>query len=406
MKRMKTCFSVAVILMTATVSIWSQDWTQFRGSRLDNRADGFRVPVSWPANLTQVWKVTVGTGDATPVLQGNRIFVHTRQGAEETVLCLDSSTGKEIWKSAYPSPAVTGPSASHPGPRSTPAIADGKIVTLGAAGILSCFDASSGKLLWRKDNPGNIVPQFFTGTSPLIVDGLCIVHLGTRDKGTIYALDLGTGKEKWTLPGDGPSYSSPSVMTVSGKKHIILVTEKNLAAIDLADGKLLWSVEAPVQQRFYNCVSPVIDGQKIYVTGQGSGTKAFIVEKQGENYLPRQLWHNTSTGAKWNTPVLRDGYLYGFTDTRRIYCINASNGESAWTDEAAHSDFATLVDCGQVMAGLPSTGNLLFMTPSPKGYNEAARYKVSETAIYAYPVISENRIFIKDAENLTLFSLR
>ena len=131
MKRMKTCFSVAVILMTATVSIWSQDWTQFRGSRLDNRADGFRVPVSWPANLTQVWKVTVGTGDATPVLQGNRIFVHTRQGAEETVLCLDSSTGKEIWKSAYPSPAVTGPSASHPGPRSTPAIADGKIVLTG-----------------------------------------------------------------------------------------------------------------------------------------------------------------------------------------------------------------------------------------------------------------------------------
>jgi len=58
------------------------------------------------------------------------------------------------------------------------------------------------------------------------------------------------------------------------------------------------------------------------------------------------------------------------------------------------------------MAGLPSTGNLLFMSPTPKGYNEAARYKVSETAIYAYPVIPENRIFVKDAENLILFNLR
>lgn len=406
MKKMKTCLSTTVLLLTVTLSLWSQGWTQFRGSRLDNKAEGFTVPGTWPANLTQVWKVAVGTGDATPVMQGNRIFVHTRQGAEETVLCLDAGTGKEIWKSSYPSPAVTGPSASHPGPRSTPALAEGKLITLGAAGILSCFEASSGKLLWRKDNPDNIVPQFFTGMSPLVTGGLCIVHLGTKDKGTILALDLATGKEKWSLPGDGPSYSSPSLMTIDGAKHIIMVTEKNLIAVDINDGKLQWSVEAPVQQRFYNCVSPVIDGPKIFVTGQGAGTKAFIVEKQGKNYLPRQLWHNTTTGAKWNTPVLKEGYLYGFTDTRRIYCINASNGESAWTDQTAHSDFATLLDCGQVFAGLPSTGNLLFFIPSANGYNEVARYKVAETAVYAFPVISGNTILVKDAENLTLYNLK
>lgn len=102
-------------------------------------------------------------------------------------------------------------------------------------------------------------------------------------------------------------------------------------------------------------------------------------------------------------PVLKDGFLYGFTDTRKIYCINASTGETAWLDQAVHSDFATLVDCGQVFIGLPSTGNLLVFTPSPTSYNEAARYRVAEAAVYAFPVIAGNNIYVKDAESLTMF---
>jgi outer membrane protein assembly factor BamB len=87
--------------------------------------------------------------------------------------------------------AVTGPSASqHPGPRGTPAVSNGKIVTFGASGILSCLDASTGKLVWRKENPTNAFPAFFTGTSPLIVDGMCIIHLGKKDDGQVIAYDL------------------------------------------------------------------------------------------------------------------------------------------------------------------------------------------------------------------------
>jgi len=392
----------AVISTSAVSNLYSQDWNQFRGPNRDCKVAGFKAPARWPAELKQVWKVTVGTGDATPVLSGNKIYVHTRQGDEETVICLDALTGKEIWKSSYPSPAVTGPSASHPGPRSTPTISGGKIVTLGAAGILSCYDASTGKLLWRKDNPEKLVPQYFTGMSPLVEDGLVIVHLGTRGNGTIYALDLNTGAEKWTVKGD-PAYASPSIMRIDGKKHVIINTETSLIAVDLADGKLQWNIPTPLQQRFYNCVSPCLDGQKMYITGQGTGMKAYVVEKKGNNYEPRELWSNTTTGAKWNTPVLKDGFLYGFTDTRKIYCINASTGETAWLDQAVHSDFATLVDCGQVFIGLPSTGNLLVFTPSPTSYNEAARYRVAEAAVYAFPVIAGNNIYVKDAESLTMF---
>jgi outer membrane protein assembly factor BamB len=74
-------------------------------------------------------------------------------------------------------------------------------------------------------------------------------------------------------------------------------------------------------------------------------------------------------------------------------------------DNTVNSDFATLVDCGSVLIGLPSTANLIILKPESSAYTEVAKYKVSETAIYAFPVISGNKIYIKDAESLILYSL-
>ncbi len=407
MKNVNFILFVLVAFITCNpADLFSQDWPQWRGIDRNSRVTGFSVPSQWPAELTQEWKVSVGTGDATPILEGNKLYVNTRQGSDEVLLCLDAATGREIWKSKYPCIEVTGPSSSHPGPRSTPAIANGKVVTFGVSAILSCYDASTGKVLWRRENPTNAVPTFFAAMSPLIVDNLCIAHIGKKDDGEVLALDLNTGKEIWKWAGDGPSYSSPSVMIIGGKKHVIVQTEKNLISLDLADGKLLWKIPTPVQQRFYNSVSPYIDGQTIYITGQGSGMKSVKIEKKGNDFLPVELWNNSEVGAKWNTPVLKNGYLYGFTDQKRMYCLDASTGKTKWINNDVSSDFATIVDCGSVLMGLPSTATLIVLKPDFESYSDIKQYKVSGTAIYAFPVIAGNNIYIKDAESLTLFRIK
>jgi outer membrane protein assembly factor BamB len=393
--------AIVTLIIISTPNSFSQDWPQWRGINRDSKVTGFKAPSIWPAQLKQEWKVTVGSGDATPVFSSNKLYLNTRQADQEVVLCLDAATGKELWKNSYPSAAVTGPSASqHPGPRGTPAISNGKIVTFGAAGILSCFDAETGKLVWRKENPSNAYPAFYTGASPIIADGMCIIHTGKKDDGQVVAYDLNTGNEKWKWTGEGPSYSSPSVMNFEGKKHLIVITEKNIMALSMADGKMLWQSATPVQQRFYNCVSPYIDGQTIYLTGQGNGMKALKVEKSGNDYTAKELWSNPEVGAKWNTPILKDGFLYGFTDQKRIYCINTSTGQTAWIDNAVNSDFSTIVDCGSVIIGLTSTDNLIVLKPDGKEYSEVVKYKVSDTPIYTYPVIAGDKIYIKDAETL------
>ncbi len=397
-------FAVMLVILQTTFA-YSQDWPQFRGATRDSKVTAFKAPATWPVSLTQVWKVSVGTGDATPVLSGKKIYLNTRQGSEEVVLCLDAASGKELWKYTYQAAAVNGPAASHPGPRSTPAIANGKIVTFGATGILTCLNPETGKLIWKNEDFKDVVPQFFTGMSPLISDGICIAHIGTTNKGEIIALDLNTGNAKWKWIGDGPSYASPSIMTIEGKKYIIAQTEKNLVALDFANGKLMWQVATAPAQRFYNSVSPYIDGNRIYLTGQGTGTKAVEILKQGDKFTTKELWSNTEAGAKWNTPVLKNGFLYGFTDQRRIYCINAATGTTGWIDNTVNSDFATIVDCGSILLGSPSTGSLIFFKPDPEKYSEVAKYKVSETPVYAFPVVTGNLVYVKDAESLILFKI-
>ena len=126
---------------------------------------------------------------------------------------------------------------------------------------------------------------------------------------------------------------------------------------------------------------------------------------KGNDYVPAELWSNAEVGAKWNTPVLKDGYLYGFSDQKRIYCLNSTDGKTAWIDNVVNSDFATIVDCGTVIVGLTATSNLIAFKPVAEVYTEIKKYKVSDTPVYTYPVVAGNKIYIKDSENLIMYKV-
>src|SRR5579884_1936438 len=112
------------------------DWPQWRGPNRDARATDFKAPETWPKELNQKWKTTVGTGDATPALVGDRVYVFARQGGDEVTWCLNAADGKEVWHEKYPTVQVSGPASAHGGPRASPAVSEGKVVTFGVGGVL------------------------------------------------------------------------------------------------------------------------------------------------------------------------------------------------------------------------------------------------------------------------------
>jgi outer membrane protein assembly factor BamB len=395
-----------MIVCTAS-GVSAHDWPQWRGSQRDGKVSDFTAPATWPTALTQKWKTTVGSGDATPALVGDKLFVFSRQGGEEVTLCLDAASGKELWKDSYAAQEVTGAAARHPGPRSSPAVAEGKVVTIGVGGVFCCLDAATGKVVWRKDPFPKTVPMFFTSMSPLIVNGMAIAHLGGQGKGALMAYDLATGDLKWQWGEEGPAYASPALLTVDGSQQIVTLTEKSVVGIGAADGKLLWKLPFAPQNRAYNAATPIVDGQTVIYAGAGRGAWAVKIEKQGESFAARELWSNPDAAPQYNSPVLKDGLIFGFSQKGNLFCVNAQTGKTAWTDATSRdrSGFASIVNVGAVNLALPSSAELVVFKASDKQYDEVAKIKVAETSIYAYPVVSGKRFFIKDAETVTMWTL-
>ena len=401
----RTMTMIAGVLAVSASCALAQDWPQWRGANRDARASGFTAPKTWPKELTQKWKVSVGSGDATPALVGNKLYVFVRQGDDEVIRCLDAVNGKELWQEKYAAQAVSGPAARHPGPRSSPTVAEGKIVTIGVGGVLSCVDAAKGKMLWHKDDFSGAWPRFYTSSSPLVTGGLCIAQLGGESNGGIVAYDLATGNEKWKWTGDGTAYASPVLLTVGGTKMVVTLTPKKIVGIGVTDGKLLWEAPFPVQGRAYNAATPIVEGATVIYAGSGRGTKAVKIEKTADGFAAKELWSNPDNAVQFNSPVLKGGQIYGISQAGVLFCLDAKDGKTLWTSELGARDFGSIVDAGSVLLALTPKGDLTVFEPSDKEYKKVAGYKVADSDTYGYPVVAGKDVFVKDKDSVTLWSI-
>ena len=401
----RTMTAVAGVLAVSAGCALAQDWPQWRGANRDAKASGFTAPKTWPKELTQKWKVSVGLGDATPALVGDKLYIFARQGDDEVIRCLDAANGKELWQEKYAAQAVSGPAAQHSGPRSSPSVADGKVVTLGVSGILTCVDAAKGKTVWHKDDFAGAWPRFYTASSPIITGGLCIAQLGGESSGGIVAYDLATGDQKWKWTGDGTAYASPVILTIDGTKMVVTLTAKKIVGIGVTDGKLLWEVPFPVQGRAYNAATPIVDGATVIYAGSGRGTKAVKIEKTADGFAAKELWSNPDNAVQFNSPVLKGGQIYGLSQNGVIFCLDAKDGKTLWTAELGGKGFGSIVDAGSALLALTPKGDLTVFEPSDKEYKKVSSYKVADTETYAYPVVAGKGVFVKEKDSLTLWTI-
>lgn len=384
----------------------AQDWPQWRGENRDARVVGFKVPKTWPKELVQKWKIVVGTGDATPALVGDKLYVFSRQEGEEVVRCLEAASGKEVWADKYTADAVGGPDSQHGGPRSSPVVSSGKVVTLGVCGAVSCLDAGTGKVIWRKTDFPGAWPRFHTAMSPLVVNDLSVVQLGKEGDGAIIGYALADGQQKWKWSGEGPGYASPVLIKVGDADVIVTETTKSIIGLSPTDGQLLWQESYAPQGMAYNAATPIVHGQTLIFCGQGRGARAVRLEKQGQTISAKELWNNPENSVQFNTPVVKNDLLFGLSQRGNFFCLNTDTGKTAWTDPVgSRGSFGSIIDAGPVLVALNSKSQLTVFEPSAAQYSELAAIKVSEKQTYAYPVLAGNRLFVKDQDSLTLWSI-
>jgi outer membrane protein assembly factor BamB len=384
----------------------SDDWSQWRGPQRDGTLTGFHAPSVWPKSLKEEWKVTVGVGHSSPVMADGKVYVFARQGNEETLLCLDGATGRELWRSGQPVAYQMNPAAlGHgKGPKSTPVVAGGRVYTLGIAGALAAHDARTGKVVWRKDFSKQYPtssPLYGTAMSPIVEQGLLIAHVGGHDKGALTAFDAASGAVKWSYDADGPAYSSPIVVTLGGVRQIVTFTQKELVGIDVKNGKLLWKLPAKTEYDT-NCVTAVAYKETLIVSQEGQGIKAIRLEKKGTEFVPQEVWRNAENELYMNSPVVEGSKLFGLSIRKKgqLFAIDADTGKTIWQGPGRMGENVSIINAGTVLLILTNEANLVILPPSAKEFTPVAQYTVASSPTWAHPLVTGNRILVKDETTL------
>lgn len=384
----------------------NSDWPQWRGPRRDGTVTT-PLPADWPAKLTKRWELAVGAGHSSPVVAGDRVVVHSREGDREITRAVALSTGRELWWNEYPAPYTMNPAAqSHgSGPKSTPAVSAGRVFTFGIGGVLSALDLETGKLLWRTPPP-DVLPDFGTAMSPLADGALVIAHMGGMNKGALTAFDAATGVIRWRWTGDGPAYASPVMATIGGTRHVITQTQKSIVSVNAADGALLWQTPftTPYAQ---NSVTPVVSGDLVIYSGLENGVTAVRIARQGNRWVASPVWKNEQISMYMSSPVISETTLYGLSNRSagQFFALDLATGKTLWTTRGREGENASLIAAGAFLLLSTTGAELIVARPNPAKFEEIRRYTVADSAVWAHPALVARTLLVKDVDKLICWSV-
>jgi outer membrane protein assembly factor BamB len=367
------------------------DWPQWRGPERHSISSE-NVSTQWPAGgPTVLWRASVGTGFASVSVSQGRAYTLGNSTNVDILWCFDARTGKELWRHTYP--AQLGPQYYEGGPGATPTVDGNRLFTISKWGDVFCLDAAKGSVVWQRDlRKDGIHPNRwgFAG-SPLVWRELLILNAGAA--GT--ALDLATGRVAWSNGTNAGGYASPTLFKTAGEETVLIFAAKHLVALQPQTGRELW-------RQFWetgwdtNNTDPLIDRDRILISSFSRGCALLSVVRGHPEvvYDSKVLRNHLSPG------VLLGDYLYAFNGEARqetdLRCIHLPTGELKWTRK--DPAFGSLICAGGKLVILSEKGELLVGDPSPAEFKPLARAKVLTGLCWTPPTLANGLLYVRNAK--------
>ncbi|HLY10136.1 MAG TPA: PQQ-binding-like beta-propeller repeat protein [Planctomycetota bacterium] len=334
-------------------------WATYHGGfSLDGVAD-----TVLPDAPERLWRVKVeGRVDSTPVSADHRIYFTSSKGG---LFCLDFA-GKELWKSSIAPDQFT----------SSPLVADGLLILGTGKGVLRAFDTAGGKEKWTYDVGGSIQGSPNRVDLPGGKGGVVAISQGD---GCLHGIDLATGKGLWKMPavercdgsagasGDyvvmgscasalhvysaskgvkvtdislGPDNQVAGGVAMSGTHAFAGTRSGKLCAVDVADGKILWTFAEGQGEAF---ATPAVT-DRVVVYGADDG-KAYAVDRAKGT----KVWA-LDTGNRPMSPVIaRDRVV--ISSGGSLFLADLAGGKKLWSAPVSDDITSPAVVGGMILVG-------------------------------------------------------
>ncbi len=391
----------------------SSDYPSFMGPDRNGKLVGRNLSKRWhdhPPSL--LWRHPVGLGWASFAIQGSVAVTLEQRDENECVVCYDLYRGVELWAHEEP---VRFRNEHGDGPRTTPSIHCDRVYTCGGTGVICCLDLATGTLVWRcnliEDVQGS--PPFFGWScSPLISGSELIVTPGTQPNGTIVALDLETGRERWRGGDDCTSYASPTVASLCGELQYLTFNGEGLRSF-AGDGKSLWFAPWLTQgDSKVNVAQPVIvdrggssanePARLLISSGYDMGTSLLEVHRDEGEWKIATVWKSKHLKSKFSNCIVHEGHIYGL-DNGLLTCIRLSNGERTWKKGRYGHGQLLMID-GRLLIQCES-GEIALVEANPDAHIEVGRFQALNDKTWNHPALAGNILVVRNDHEAAAYQL-
>jgi len=406
-------FACAALCLAVASNVNAADWPQILGPDRNGVSRETGLLNAWPASgPREVWRTPGGVGMSGIVVSGGHVITLAHRDGKQQVICLNAKTGKPLWQTPVAREYRNGQGN---GPRATPAIAGGSVFVFTGEGVLAALKLADGKPLWSKNvvaENGGKVADYGMACSPLVTGKNVVVTIGAP-RATFAAYDTATGNQTWKAgKGEAAGYSSPALLTVRGREHIVATTGAAVTGIAPAAGSILWRYPYKTD---YNCniATPLaIDGKVFISAGESHGSVLLKLTPSAGGFTAAPAWESLGVKSvlrcEWQTPVLIDGYLYGFDNVgsagaiSHFTCIKASTGERMWQQLRFGKGNLIAADGKLLMTTMK--GELVLAKASPESYQEISRKRVAGTTRQA-PTLANGLLYMRDGKDIICFNV-
>jgi outer membrane protein assembly factor BamB len=408
---MKNILLVLLVSILVPVTGTAGDWPQWRGVNRDGYSTDTGLLKKWPASGPKLaWKITtVGGGYSGPAVADGKIYTMGDKDGACRIFALKESDGSMLWSTEVGAP---GGHNKYPGPRATPAVDGDKIYSLTQNGDLYCLAAADGKIVWQKNLEDDFDGKMMSGwrwSESVLIDGDKLLCTPGGDTGAVLAINKKTGKPVWRCTDltDPASYSSIMPWEHGGVRQYVQFTGKSVVGIDAATGKLLWHGDRPGKTAIVT--TPVMKDDMVFVTSAYNiGCNMFKVDASGKKFSAKEVYANKDLMTHHGGVVLVGDHIYG-TSQKTLVCMDMATGKVAWENDCVGKGSIAYADGMLIVRGESKAGTVALVEANPKAYKEIGRFDQpdrSERQSWPHPVIANGRLYLRDQDLLLCYDLK